>query len=901
MFTPKTLLEATIQAGDLPAVLALLRAETPAQRTAHRAGLVRMVKLLQEGRWRPDGGDWGARPTREQQRSMDTAILLCGTATDVADAWVDDDVLVSVGTEFNPRSLDGLADALLKGSPLKIRTVQRLIVAGLAERPDSDDYALGLIALPQVARDAGTLSAMFAADPGLRAVLTRVFDIEGTGDVSLSSSDKYNHVSMAWGAILLALVDDGLATRAELLDRTLDALERDWPQYRAGWFSRFHGDLTPTDDELRARLPRYLALCASRIAPTVTLALVVLKQIDAVAPIAGDALIDALRPVMASAVKAQVEAALKLADRVVTREPRLAPQAADLAAIGLLHDAAPVQAAVLIRLARWGVDDALRARLAGLAAGLAATNRAALQSLIANAGVDVSETTTSEAPTPIVTGHGPVDPIADDRRIAPIAEPNELVECIAHVFEHPDDVENFERAVAGLLAGPLQADRALFAPVLKRAARMERLLPRELARLLRFVVSGEAAPGSISIDHRGHRSPLEKLLVDRIDDLASMSRSGHPLEPLATPTHRGGYIAADLLARRWRAHADVGVLPGEKEQVHALLRLAPTGSVPAEVRVLADAPFVRALRYALGDDIAPGTERALFAAAARIRHPGTDDPALEARHPGIGPDGALVARYTWRVRTDSHVAQGTTYTHHHFELEVEPRAVRPIDYLPAVSRYCAEDVEHRYLRWWSFAGVDAGAIRYLATLLPSDLQGFFAEGAQMVGGNIDWWEAQWQNRAYLEPLLDPTTRMGPMACLLLALALAGKEPGQTAVAVDALVHAHAGGRFDSSQVLGDTLRALLATPLLKAARLHKSLQAALRADPRIDGFVFELLSAALQARPEDPPRDMAALLQLLLELKVAGARNLPPAAHQAISAMKLSGNGRSLQRQLLQP
>jgi hypothetical protein len=900
MFEPKTPLEATIQAGDAPAVLALLRAETPVQRAAHRAGLVRMVKLLQEARWRPDGGDWGARPTREQQRSMDTAILLCGTTADVAEAWVDDDVLVSVGTEFRPRSLDGLADALLKGSPLKIRTVQRLIVAGLAERPDSDDYALGLIALPQVTRDAGTLSAMFAADPSLRAVLPRVFGIEGTGDVSLSSSDKYSHASMAWGPILLTLVEDGLATREGLLDRTLDALERDWPQYRAGWFSRFHGELAPTDDELRARLPRYLALCASRIAPTVTLALAVLKQIDTAAPIDGDSLLDALRPVMASAVKAQIEAALKLVDRAVAREPRLASQAADVAAIGVLHDAAPVQAAVLARLTRWGVDDALRARLEGLAAGIAATNRAALQSLIANADVDASEAAAPAAPTRIVTSRGPLDPIADDRRVAPIADPNELVDCIAHVFEHAEDVENFERAVAGLLTVAPLADRALFAPVLKRAASMERLLPRELARLLRFVVSSEAAPGSVSIDHRGHRSPLERLLVDRIDELALMSRNGRTLEPLDTPSHRGGYIAADLLARRWQAHVDAGLMLSEKEQVRALLRLAPTRSAPAVVHTLTDTPFVRALRYALGDDVAPGGERALFAAAARIRHPGADDPALEARHPGLGPDGALAARYTWHVRTDSHVAQGKTYTHHHFELGIEPSAVRPVEYLPAVLRHCTEDVEHRYLRWWSFAGVDAGAIRYLATLLPSDLQGFFAEGAQMMGGNIDWWEAQWQNRAYLEPLLDPTTRMGSMACLLLVLALAGKEPGQTAVAVDALVHAHADGRFDSSRVLCDTLRALLATPLLKAARLHKSLQAALRADPGIDGIVFELLCAALQARPEDPPRDMAALLQLLLELKVTGVRSLPPAAHEALAAMKLGGNGRSLQCQLLQ-
>ena len=892
MFEPKTPLEAAIHAGDAAAVLALLRAETPAQRSVHRAGLVRMVKLIQEAGWRPDADGWGGRPTREQRHSMDTAIVLCGTTADVAEARVDDDVLVAVGTEFRPRSLDGLADALLKRSPGKIGTVQRLIVAGLAERPDSEDYVLGLVALPHVTRDANKLAAMFAADPGLRAVLPRVFDIEGTGDFSLSSSDKYSHSSLAWGPILLALVDDGLATRAQLLDRTLDALERDWPQYRAGWFSRFHGELAPTPDELQTRLPRYLALCASRIAPTVTLALAVLKQIDAAAPIAGDALLDALRPVMASAVKAQLEAALKLADRVVVREPRRAAQAADIAALGLLHEAAPAQAAVLVRLARWGVDGDLRARLAGLAGGLAATNRPALQALLSDAGVTADAGIVGAVASAPAPGSGPVDPLGDERRVAPIADVHELVDCIAHVFEHADDVENFERAVAGLVMVAPGGDRALFGPVLKRAARMERLLPRELARLLRFAVAGEVSAGHAS-------SPVERLLVGRIDDLLRLSPSRQRLEPLDTPTHRGGYIAADRLAQRWQAHVAAGVVPSEREQVRALLRLAPRRGTPVGVAVPGDAPFVHALRYALGDDIVPGTERALFAAAARIRHPGADDPVLAARHPGLGPDAALVGRYAWRVDTRSHEAQGKTYTNHGFLMESEPRAVAVADDLPAVMRHCPDDADRRFTRWWSFASTDAGAIRYSATLLPSDLQAFFAEGAHSIGNNLDWWEARWHDRAYLEPLLDPVTPMGPMACLLLALALAGKEPGQTAVAVDALVHAHAEGRFAPPQALGDTLRELLATPLLKVARLHKSLQAALRADARIAGFVFELLCVVLQARPEDPPRDMAALLELLLELKVAGERTLPAAVRDALAAMKLGGNGRTLQRQLL--
>ena len=899
-FVPATALETAIHAGDADSTLALLRTATPSQRAAERAAVVRMMKLAHVAWWSSDTSEWGGKSTDGQIRALHVAVVLCGTADDVADTWIGDELLLALGAEFRPRALDGLAGTLLARSPQHIRKVSRLVAAGLAERPDTDAYALGLIALPNLIRKQDDLVALFATDPGLRPSLPRVLDIEGTGDTSLASSDKYNHNPWSmWGTLLLSLVDDGLATRAQLLDRTLDALERDWPQYRAGWFSRFHGELAPTDDELQARLPRYLALCASRIAPTVTLALAVLKRIDAVAPVAGDDLLEALRPAMAATVKAQVEAALKLADRVVAREPRRAAQAADIAAMGLLHEAAPVQAAVLVRLERWGVDDALRARLDGLAAGLAATNRPALQALLA---ADVAAPAASgPATTAVATGNGAVDPLGDDRRVTPVADLHELADCIAHVFEHPDDVESFERAIAGLVAAaPIVDDRALFAPVLKRAARMDQLLPRELARLLRFVVAGEVIAGRVGQDHGGNSSPVEQLLVERIDDLARLSLLGRRLEPLATPTHRGGYVAADRLAQRWQAHAAAGAAPSEAEQARALLRLAPGRVMPKDVSALADAPFVRALRYALGDDLAPGAERSLFAAAARIRHPGSDDVALESHHPGLGPDAALAARYAWRIDARTHEVDGKTYTNHYFLLDVELSAAANADGLFAVQRHRPAGASRRYFRWWSFAGIDAGAIRYAATLLPCDLGAFFAEGARAIGNNLDWWEAQWQNRAYLEPLLDPATPMTPMARLLLVLALAGKEPGQTAVAVDALVHAHAQGRIDSTKALADTLRELLATPLLKAARLHRSLQAALRADPRIAGLVFELLCATLQARPEDPPRDIASLLGLLLELKVEGARTLPDEARAALAAMKLGGNGRALQRQLLQ-
>jgi len=42
-----------------------------------------------------------------------------------------------------------------------------------------------------------------------------------------------------------------------------------------------------------------------------------------------------------------------------------------------------------------------------------------------------------------------------------------------------------------------------------------------------------------------------------------------------------------------------------------------------------------------------------------------------------------------------------------------------------------------------------------------------------VAYNLDWWEANWSTRAYLETLVEPHTTIGPMGALLLVLGLGG--------------------------------------------------------------------------------------------------------------------------------
>jgi len=130
------------------------------------------------------------------------------------------------------------------------------------------------------------------------------------------------------------------------------------------------------------------------------------------------------------------------------------------------------------------------------------------------------------------------------------------------------------------------------------------------------------------------------------------------------------------------------------------------------------------------------------------------------------------------------------------------------------------------------------------------------------------------------------------------VALAGKEPGQTALAVDALVQGVRDGRLDAS-ALGDTLARLWVTPLVKGPRYAKSLAAAAQAHAAMPAAVFALLCAMLQEPMTTWRKDQAPLLELLLELHLAHGLALPGSTRAALAAMKLGGKGKAAQQQLL--
>ncbi len=920
-YVPASELEKLIYSGNPDGVVSFFSSLAPSDFVKHRKEVQRIAKPMDEARFAVDASvvAWRGRDTDRQRRALSTARFICGSLDEQIDGcWGfmhDEASFVALWRQFPPAPAQSFAEAMLAKSGGHFRAVQALVVAGIITRPLHDNYVLGLLALPMESDRVMGVRTCLERDPGLlHDTLLRLFDLEGSSESSLAGNDKYGHglntPRNTWSGLFLELCEKGVYSRSLLIGKALGTLEKDWIQFRSSWFSRFHDALAPTAVEMAPYAECYLGLCHSRIAPTVTLALAALEKLVKAGVLSGGDVVAALRPVMSSSVKSQVDAALRVLDLVVAKDASLSVSASETAIVAFAHPAADIHKKLIAKLKAWGLDEANKQAARELLPLVSAANRDALAAMLGGAPVAKTEPAQNgkEAPDAQLPAlRPPLSALDDSRLLVPIDQVDELVDCIAYVLENTTDIDALERVLDALLRlGPFSADhKKRFSPVLKRAHKLKPLVngwsdadkpaARELARLLVFLLEGEklAPPASYA---KGQRN-AHGFLCERVQDLMDLASQGQSVSPLAAPTHRRGFIAPHTLIARYMRHYELGISAPLHEQVLSLLRLAPAAdkSVLAMAETLPQTPYGRALRYALGMDVPVGEPKPLYVAAGRIRHPHADDASLMAAFGELGPDGPHAARYTFSVTTSK--GDGYTFHYGHIDPQPLPRLVEP-DYL-AIMRHPvkAETDWGETLR--NHFGADNESLTLLsATLLPSSLEAFFAEAVFKLSNNLDWWEAQWYNKAYLALLLDPTVPYTPMAYLALACGLAGKEPGQTAMAIDALVAGWTEGRIDVSQ-LGAVLRQLMQTPLVKLARYGKSLSTAARAHAQAPRLVFEVLCEMLRLECDAAPKDTAALLELLLELGLQLGSAMPAATRTAIEKMQLSGKGNTAQKELL--
>ncbi|WP_374585501.1 DUF6493 family protein [Pseudoduganella sp.] len=871
-FQPLNELEALIYAGDGDAVLARLEVMSREERSAQAERLAVVADLMHYWWWNRAvvHDSWGMLATDSQRDAIAVAALACAPAEQACRFRLPAKRVAEVVSRIKPAGIGTLArDFAARGH---IAAALQLAAEGLSPYAIDDAGVTRLILMPRWTHY--MREYLVENREALHPVLLKIFEVEGSSEDNLAAIDKYCKPDRTWAWHLLQLCEDGWYSRAELLARCLGTLERDWPQFRAGWFSRFHDQLAPTLEEMTPHAACYLGMLQSRIPPTVTLALKACAKLFDKKQLAHGALLDALPQVLLSAVKAQITAALKLLDAMVKRDPACAKAAALVSIGGLQHTDPDLQQAIVERIEKWGMDADAREALQGMVPFVAASIKPRLDALLegmpVSAAVDWQEIVLPPRSKPM----SPLDP---SRLLAVPATLDDLVALCARLIEDESDLDLFEAAFGALLrSAPLSDDdRARFAPVVKRARKvkmdlyeMKSCVSGEFARLLLRWVADE------QIERTHRRTGALGVLAERFDD-ASM---------FELATHRGGFIdPAVLVQRANELGTGVAQLP-LRVQVRALLRLAPSGNaaILAAAKELPVTPFSQALCYALGGEWPAQPNEALCLAAARIRHPGSDDPLALLAFGAALPDGALAAQvdlYNELVKWE----RGDFF---------RPRATVPAPQPPVDGILLAP---YRYQGFWN----DSEAlILFGASLFPSSHEAVYAEALPGLAQNLQYADVQWHHGAWVRLLGDPVTEMTPAATKTLALALMGKDPGRLARAVDAFVAASLDGRLDVD-VLGRAFLDLIPMEYFMAARLAASLAMAAAADPGMPPVVLALLGRLCAVAPSEVPRDMAKLLQLMQELALQYRLRPPATALAALEQLPLSGKAQSVRRSLL--
>jgi hypothetical protein len=784
------------------------------------------------------------------------------------------------------------------------KKVRALVRAGLCKPPKHNNYVLEAIEgiRPRFQRDKPQprlLDLLLNERDWLATDFWRLFEIDGTGEVSLANNDKYGSCD-SWSAALVELSRRGIISRERLLDASLAALSRDFIQFRAGWFSRFHELLEPTPSERFARLDTYLQLIGSSIPPTVAFAVNAVVIIDKNNPLGAKTLISNLQPALHARGKAVVKESVKLLAAAAKREPKARKEICLAAIPALLNEAPDVQKAVLDLLdVHADKSDAdLKSKLQEHSGAIAASLKPRLASWLGKTACKAASAPTTIAKQKLISR---LDP---SRALDPITNLDDLIHLASAVLEDPSNPHDIERVLGGVShlcnqrpddfasrTGPLRQralkKRGQDLPVWNRPPAHERALAMFL---LTWIDASDAFIETAEELARGQNHYA--FLFRRLIAVARQVQTGCALPMLSLPTHLDGWIDARALVERWLAWQKAAVDPDIHEQVLALLRIAPENRNAAlsSAKKLAG-ECGQAVRYALGAKEIIGKTAALWLAASRSRQPHGDLPEFEAKHPHLGPDAGFAAKYTWGLNDEFHNLRTSAWTMLDIVVRVEPSVPKniPDAYLPVLFHSDSRA-----------SGEFRPLIRWASLLWPANHESVFAYGARRLGTAVNYADANDREFAgYVDALLNPHTEFLPMACLTLALALAAEATALRGLAQDALIAAISENRFDAA-ALGQPMAALLNTGLNKLARWSKSLREVSRLSPQHARACVELLTQTLKGDPQKAPRDTGALLELLYELLNETNSSLTDlATREYISSLPTGGKTAKLAKQLL--
>lgn len=821
------------------------------------------------------------KPVREQLDNARVCVIATATPAELRTfGWrivPDGGFVVNVVRDVQPDWIDQWVQDLSETEPRMYHDIRLLYDAGLCEKPAGDGYILGMIeglpgwrVAPSSLWDKQTpLAERIRKTPDIRNDdVWRLFEVEGGGDLSLSAFDKYIAPKIGgWSAALIELSADGTLSRDRLLDESLNALEKDFAQFRAGWFSRFHEAMQPSLEERATRRGRYLQLLGSSIPPTVSFALKAVLQLDKAERLPPGELIDRIPPVLQARAKGTVSSGLRLIANAAKREPGLSAAARKLITTALIHEAADVQKKALDMIdSLGGADDqGIAATLADYADGIAPSLQDRFRTMMG--GAEVSPPAGSGERRVAETSVSDIDPIASF---------DELNQAFLRVLEDTSRPLQIERVLDGLarfgaeqpkdfakLAGPL---RKRASAIIKRQA--DDQLQYQLARLAQAFTSSEPlseedtfrypnvdiAPYSGS--HQRERRSFEDVFVRRGIELLAQVRAGHRLPLLSAPTDSRGFVAAGTLLARYAGYKAKRIQPGQLDTVLALMRLSPDGRSDVLKTLSPDDEHERAFAFALGAEISVGRTDWLWVAAAAARLPYSDEPEISKRHGSGYPDAGTKARYSIGFERTKHFTW--------LRLRVEPRIQSdvPSAFLPTLFHLTSAG-DNGY---GAVCGYHVNMIRWCSTIWPLNPEPFFSQGVLVFDHNQRLANSPYAG--FLEPMLESHIAIGETGTALLALGLASCDPAVKSVALEAAIASIDENRLDLEH-LQHALSALIPSGHVPLGRWTKSLTELSGVSTRHAEVVRKLLEGSLCHDPSKPPRDIGGLIELLYELTVA--------------------------------
>lgn len=883
-------LQAAILQGDVSACRSLAQAASEDERAAASPAMVKTFDLC-------DGLVFSRDPQKSAKklgvelnhdREFDileasrVALLYTVTRVEALEKYVwrsipSDDADVVAALTLRPRAIvSEWVERVCEHAPDRWKAVRRVVRAGLCDRPSSDGYVLGMVHTVgnRFSRQREEESrALFDDDPELLdEEVWRIFEVEGNREISLTTHER------VWQKLLLEYVASGRLDRARMADATLSALARDFPQHKAGFYSRLHDALKPSPEESAARAGTYVELLSSRISPTAALATRVLSSLPEGTTL--DTASFARAATMAARSARGQSTALVLLRLLHAR--RNDPDVLDAVVAFLEHTAVEVLDVALATLEASTPTRELVARVAELVPTIAASRRARVSAWVVSHGIDVDqepspatpeqvverapnaaprdtvrarvaelESAPAEGPWPRVTIDDPLNPaprLDPTRPMRPIESLHELFAAAARALEEPNDVVTYERVLDGVsrLGSPLSTlPPEASKPLAKRASTLAARKSHPAVTLVLAWLEGDDGSSMTS-----RHVNTQNFRLRRVKSVLKRLAKGRTRPLLSTPTTEGFFLDPRTLAARVKAQTgpvDVA------DTVTALLRLAPEHRIEAlrELQGI-EGELAAVVRRALGsDEDAPSTNQAaLWSVAACVR------------------DGES-ARV--RLRWGKERYEKTWAT-----LEVElaptpPRAI-PADDFPALLATDAVGVNLG----------DEASIRELGSYCPNSRRSLLAHGATAIARNVSWSDAVWENHVFIEMLLDPDVPLDDVGLTLLAIALNTKESRENALATDALVAAISDGR-----IVGPELGPIMAffwdpvhdkvrwSQRPTASRWAKTLAAVAQTSPLHAEVVRRILESFFGAPPAAPPTDVGALLQLWLDLAV-GARVAVP-------------------------